>query len=88
VSPLGRILGFGSAAVLVIAGAVCAVAFEGLTSDVLAMVLITVGLGEALLLVFMEIGLSEDRERAREEKRRRPRPPRRLRPIRRGRRPG
>jgi len=87
-SPPGRVIGFGSAAVLVIAGAVCAVIIEGLTSDVLAIVLITLGLGEALLLVFMEIGLSEDRERAKEQERRRRRPPRRLRPIRRGRRPG
>jgi hypothetical protein len=40
------------------------------TGEVLAIGLITLGLGAALLLVFLEVGLSEERELAREEKRR------------------
>jgi hypothetical protein len=68
-----RIFAFGSAAVLVVAGAVCVAVFGGLLGQVLAIALITAGLGGALLLLFYEVGLSEDRERAREEERRRPR---------------
>jgi uncharacterized membrane protein len=37
----------------------------GLTGQLLAIALITLGLGGALLLAFFEVGLSEDRERAR-----------------------
>jgi hypothetical protein len=63
----------------------------GLTGEVLAIGLITVGLGAAVLLMFLEVGLSEERELAREEKRRRRRATdgeRRLRPRRWPRRPG
>jgi hypothetical protein len=56
----------------------CAVLIRGLTSDVLAIALVSVGLGGALLLVCLEVGLSEDRARARDEKRRRERARRRL----------
>jgi threonine/homoserine/homoserine lactone efflux protein len=66
-----RILAFGTAAGLVVAGAVCAAVIGGLLGQVLAIALITAGLGGALLLVFYEVGLSEDRERAREQERRR-----------------
>ena len=58
-------------AVLVVAGLVCALVFGGLTGQVLAIALVSLGLGGALLLVFLEVGLSEDRARAREERRRR-----------------
>jgi hypothetical protein len=64
-----RILAFGTAAALVVAGALCAALIGGLLGQVLAIALITAGLGGALLLVFYEVGLSEDRERAREQKR-------------------
>jgi hypothetical protein len=70
VSRRTRILAFGSAGVATAAGVGAAVA-GGLVGQVLAIALITFGLGAALLLVFYEVGLSEDRERAREEKRRR-----------------
>ena len=71
-APRARILAFGSAAALVVAGAVCVAVIGGLLGQVLAIALITAGLGGALLLVFYEVGLSEDRERAREQERRRP----------------
>lgn len=64
-----RIVAFGSAAALVLAGALCAALIGGLPGQVLAIALITAGLGGALLLVFYEVGLSEDRERAREHER-------------------
>jgi uncharacterized membrane protein len=91
VAPRPRVLAFGSAAALVVAGAICAVLIGGLTGEVLAIALITLGLGEAVLLLFLEVGLSEERELAREEKRRRQRTSageRRLRHRRWPRRPG
>jgi hypothetical protein len=90
VAPPARVLAFGSAAALVAAGSICAALVGGQTGDVLAIGLITLGLGAALLLVFLEVGLSEERELAREEKRRQERAPdgkRRLRPRRWPRRP-
>src|SRR5450755_2979196 len=67
-----RILGFGSSGLLVIAGGMCAAVIGGGTGQVLALVLIGIGLVEATSLVFLEVGLSEDRDRARERKRRPP----------------
>ena len=61
-----RILLFSSAAALVIAGGACAALVEGVTGEVLTIVLIAAGLGGALLLVFLEIGLSEERDLARD----------------------
>jgi hypothetical protein len=74
---------FGSAAALVVAGVACAVVVGGVVGEILTIVLISAGLGGALLLVFLEIGLSEERELAREEERRRKRA---LRPLASGRR--
>jgi hypothetical protein len=71
VSPRRRILAFGSAAALVVAGAICALFVAGATGTVLASALVTLGLGAVVLLVFLEVGLSEDRDRAQEEERRR-----------------
>jgi uncharacterized membrane protein len=67
----GRIIAYGSAAALVVAGGVCAVLVGGLAGELIALSLITLGLGAVVLLVFFEIGLSEDRERARDEEQRR-----------------
>jgi hypothetical protein len=91
VAPRARVLSFGSAAALVVAGAICAALIGGSTGDAVAIALITLGLGAALLLIFLEVGLSEERDLAREEKRRRQGSTdrqRRLRPRRWPRRPG
>jgi hypothetical protein len=72
-SPRSRIVAFGSAAALVLAGATCAVLVGGVTGEVLTIVLISAGLAGALLLVFVEIGLGEERDLAREEEQERPR---------------
>jgi hypothetical protein len=61
-----RIVGFGSAALLVVVGGVCAVVLSGLASD-LALGVMGLGIVLAVSLVFLEVGFSEDRERAREE---------------------
>jgi nitrogen fixation-related uncharacterized protein len=70
VSFRSRIVAFGSAAVVAVIGGICAAVFPGLTGQLLAMVLISVGLGAIVLLVFYEVGLSEDKERAAEQARR------------------
>jgi hypothetical protein len=91
VAPRPRVLAFGSAAALVVAGSISAILVGGLTGEVMAIALITLGLGAVVLLMFLEVGLSEERELAREEKRRRQRATdaeRRLRPRRWPRRPG
>jgi hypothetical protein len=52
-----------------VAGALCAALISGAVGEVLALVLIGLGFVAATSLVFLEIGLSEDRERAREQAR-------------------
>jgi hypothetical protein len=74
-SPRLRIVAFGSAVALVLAGVACAVLVGGVTGEVLTIVLMSAGLAGALLLVFLEIGLGEERDLAREEKRGRQGPP-------------
>jgi hypothetical protein len=85
VAPRSRILAFGSAALLVLAGALCAALVDGLTGELLTIGLMSIGLAGALLLVFLEIGLGEEREIARDEARRRKRQLRALDARRRGR---
>jgi hypothetical protein len=70
-TPRARVFAFGSAAGLVVAGGICALVINGYTGELVALTLITLGLGAVVLLVFLEVGLSEDRERAREQERRR-----------------
>lgn len=71
VATRSRIAAFGAAAVLVAAGIASAVLLDGLAGRILTTGLLTVGLGGAILLVFLEVGLSEDRALAREDERRR-----------------
>lgn len=68
-----RILAFGLAALLAVAGGLCSAFVGGVTGLALAAALLAVGLGGAVLLVFLEVGLSEDRAQARDEQRRRAR---------------
>jgi hypothetical protein len=63
-----RIVGFGSAGLLVIAGIACAFAFSGGLGQNLAFGLVALGLVEGTALVFYEVGLTEDHARAREER--------------------
>ncbi len=59
-----RIIRYGAAAVLVIAGVACGALLSGTAGGTLATVLIGIGLVLAVGLVFYEVGLSEDRDRA------------------------
>ncbi len=92
-STRARILGFGSAALLVVAGIACAVFVPDGTGEVLILAFMGAGFIEATSLAFLEVGLSEDRERARELERRgragpeHVEPPRLSRRLRRRRRP-
>ena len=45
--------------------------FDGVIGELLAIALITLGLGAVVLLAFLEVGLSEERDLAREQRRRR-----------------
>jgi hypothetical protein len=65
-----RIAAYGSAALLIVAGAGCAAAVGGELGEVLALVLIGLGFVAIIGLVFLEVGLSEDRERERAAPRR------------------
>ena len=58
-----RIWAYGGCGALVVAGALCSAIIGGLTGDVLLIGLAMLGLGGILLLLFLEVGLSEDRER-------------------------
>ena len=70
-----RIWAYGSAVALMLVGVICGFAVSGLVGDIIRLSMITLGLGAILLLVFYEIGLSEDKALAKEEEeRRRPRP--------------
>jgi hypothetical protein len=67
-SKRSRIVAFGSAGLLVLAGIACAFAFSGGLGQNLAFGLVALGLIEGTALVFYEVGLTEDRDRAREER--------------------
>jgi hypothetical protein len=85
-TPRNRLLSFGAAALAIVAGAVAGALIGGITGEAVAIALASLGGIAIVSLVFLEVGLSEDRERARE----RPgRPPRTIprRPRRRRRRP-
>ena len=62
---------------LVVAGALSAALIDGLTGQLLGIVLVTVGLGAVVLLLFLEVGLSEDHARERDEEAQRRRRPQR-----------
>jgi hypothetical protein len=66
-----RVAAYGSSAGLVVAGAACGAAISGAVGQVLAFTCIGLGLITLVSLVFLEIGLSEDRERAAEQRRKR-----------------
>ena len=76
-----RLLSFGAAAVLIVLGVIAGPVLGGITGEAVAIALLSVGAIASISLVFLEVGLSEDRERARERSARtiRRRPPRRRR---------
>jgi hypothetical protein len=82
-----RLLSFGGAAVLIVLGVIADPVLGGITGEAIAIALVSVGAIAVVSLVFLEVGLSEDRERARERAVRTVRTVRRRPPRRRRRRP-
>jgi hypothetical protein len=80
-TPRNRLLSFGAAALAIVAGAVAGALIGGITGEAVAIALASLGGIAIVSLVFLEVGLSEDRERARESatKRERERPLQRIR---------
>lgn len=72
-TPRQRLKAYGSAALVVVAGTVFAAVSGSPTAQAIGWGIAALGLGAIVLLVFYEIGLSEDRERAAEERKRRSR---------------
>ena len=62
----GRILSYGSIVVVILIAGLCRLLFDGFAVEVAALSVMSLGLGAILLLVFYEVGLSEDKERERE----------------------
>jgi hypothetical protein len=87
-APRTRLLSFGAAALTIVAGLIAGPLLGGITGEAVAISLFSVGGIAIVSLVFLEIGLSEDRDRERElGSSRLPRPAARLRRPRRRRRP-
>lgn len=70
-TPGVRIFAFGSAVASAIAGLACAFLVEGVTGEVLAVVLMSAGFAGGVLLLFLEVGLGEERDLERDRQRRR-----------------
>jgi hypothetical protein len=73
VSRRARILAYGSAGLAIVAGVVCAAALGGGLGDALALALVGIGLVMITSLMFLEVGLGEDRARELEQRRSRDR---------------
>ena len=87
-APRTRLLSFGAGALAIVAGLIARPLLGGVTGEAVAIALYSVGGIAIVSLVFLEVGLSEDRERERDLPRSRlPRPPARLRRPPRRRRP-
>jgi membrane protein implicated in regulation of membrane protease activity len=87
-----RIRWYGLAAVLVVAGTLVIILSDTVTAEAVSVALISLGLIVLMSLMFFEVGLSEDKARAREDELRRAEAPapaaRRLAPTRRRRQRG
>jgi hypothetical protein len=66
-SPRSRILRYGVSIAVALAGVVCGAVIPGSAGGTAATVLVGIGLVGVLSLIFYEVGLTEDRERARRQ---------------------
>ena len=71
-TPRSRVLAFGSAILLIVLGGAGGLIAGGVAGEAVGIGAISLGAIAVVSLVFLEVGLSEDRERARELARRRP----------------
>ncbi len=87
-APRTRLLSFGAGVLAIVAGLIAGSVLGGITGEAVAIALYSLGGIAIVSLVFLEVGLSEDRERERELTRARlPQPVAHLRRPRRRRRP-
>ncbi len=75
-------LSFGAAVAAMVVGVIAGAIAGGITGEAIAIGFVSIGAIAVVSLIFLEVGLSEDRERAREQRERRRLPPR-PRPVRR-----
>jgi hypothetical protein len=68
-SPRSRAVRFGGSIAVGLAGVACGIVFNGTLGGTLATVLIGVGLVGIVSFLFLEVGLSEDRDRAAAQRR-------------------
>ena len=62
-----RVLTYGGIVVVILLAGLCRLLFNGFAVEVAALTVISLCLGAIVLLVFYEVGLSEDKARAKEE---------------------
>jgi hypothetical protein len=87
-APRTRLISFGAGALTIVAGLIARPLLGGVTGEAVSIALYSLGGIAIVSLVFLEVGLSEDRDRAGEPPRARvPQPATRLRRPRRRRRP-
>jgi hypothetical protein len=67
VTKRARLLTYGSIVAVILLAGLARLLFDGFTVEVVSLTVMSLGLGAILLLVFYEVGLSEDKERAKEE---------------------
>ena len=83
-TPRNRLLSFGACVLALVLAAIAGPLLGGITGEAVAIALASIGAIGIVSLIFLEVGLSEDRERARERRppanRRRPAPRRPRRP--------
>jgi hypothetical protein len=70
-APRTRLISFGAGALTVVAGVIAAPLLGGVTGEAVSIALYSLGGIAIVSLVFLEVGLSEDRDRAREPPRNR-----------------
>ena len=70
-----RLLTYGSIVALILIAGLCRLLINGFGVEVASLTVMSLGLGAIILLVFYEVGLSEDKARAEEEAVRRERSP-------------
>jgi hypothetical protein len=73
VSKRARVLTYGSIVAVILIAGLSRLLIEGFGAEVAALTVIALCLGAIVLLVFYEVGLSEDKARAEEEAERRKR---------------
>jgi len=67
VTKRARVLTYGGIVVVILLAGLCRLLFNGFAVEVAALTVISLCLGAIVLLVFYEVGLSEDKARAKEE---------------------